>query len=42
VATEFLVRNPWQIFPFADPVSVACYIDFETAVYRGLMLKNAA
>jgi len=31
-----------QIFPFADPASVAGYIDFETAVYRGLMLKNAA
>ncbi len=31
-----------QIFPFADPVSVAGYVDFETAVYQGLMLKNAA
>lgn len=31
-----------QIFPFADPVSVAGYVDFETAVYRSLALKNAA
>ena len=31
-----------QIFPFADPVSVGGYIDFETAVYQGLMLKKAA
>ncbi len=31
-----------QILPFADPVSVAGYVDFETAVYQGLTLKNAA
>lgn len=31
-----------QIFPFADPVSVTGYVDFETAVYRGLTVKNAA
>lgn len=31
-----------QILPFADPVSVTGYIDFETAVYQGVMLKNAA
>ena len=31
-----------QILPFADPVSVSGYVDFETAVYQGLRLKNAA
>jgi methyl acetate hydrolase len=31
-----------QILPFADPVSVTGYVDFETAVYRGLTLKDAA
>lgn len=31
-----------QILPFADPVSVTGYIDFETAVYQRLTLKNAA
>lgn len=31
-----------QILPFADAVSVGGYVDFETAVYQGLRLKNAA
>ncbi len=31
-----------QILPFADPASVGGYIDFETAVYQSLALKNAA
>lgn len=31
-----------QILPFADAVSVGGYVDFETAVYQGLSLKNAA
>ena len=31
-----------QILPFADPVSVSGYVDFETAVYQGLRFKNAA
>ena len=31
-----------QIFPFADPVSVTGYIDFETAVYQSSALKKAA
>ncbi len=31
-----------QILPFVDPVSVGGYVDFETAVYQGLTLKNAA
>ncbi len=31
-----------QILPFADPVSVTGYIDFETAAYQSLALKTAA
>lgn len=31
-----------QILPFADAASVGGYIDFETAVYQGLGLRNAA
>jgi len=31
-----------QILPFADPTSVSGYIDFETAAYQSLALKNAA
>jgi methyl acetate hydrolase len=31
-----------QILPFADPASVGGYIDFETAVYQSLAVKQAA
>ena len=31
-----------QILPFADPTSVGGYLDFETAVYDGLKLRQAA
>lgn len=31
-----------QVFPFADPVSVGGYIEFETAVYQSLAVKKAA
>jgi methyl acetate hydrolase len=31
-----------QIFPFADPTSVAGFVEFETAVYQGLALQNVA
>lgn len=31
-----------QIFPFADPVSVKGYVDFETTVYQSLAFKSAA
>ena len=31
-----------QILPFADPTSVGRYLDFETAVYDGLKLRQAA
>ncbi len=31
-----------QILPFADPISVTGYIDFETAAYQSLALKVAA
>lgn len=31
-----------QFFPFADPTSVGGYLDFETAVYDGLSLRQAA
>lgn len=31
-----------QILPFADPISVTGYIDFETAAYQSLALKAAA
>ncbi len=31
-----------QILPFADPVSVSAYYEFETAVYRHLSAKRAA
>ena len=31
-----------QIFPFADPTSVAGFVEFETAVYRSLALQNVA
>jgi methyl acetate hydrolase len=31
-----------QVFPFADPVSVGGYLDFETAVYDSLSLGKAA
>jgi methyl acetate hydrolase len=31
-----------QFFPFADPTSVDGYLDFETAVYDGLSLRQAA
>jgi methyl acetate hydrolase len=31
-----------QILPFADPASVGGYLDFETAVYESLALKDAA
>ena len=29
-----------QIFPFADPVSLGGYLDFETAIYRNLIRAN--
>jgi methyl acetate hydrolase len=31
-----------QVFPFADPTSVGGYLDFETAVYDGLSLRQSA
>ncbi|WP_420342283.1 serine hydrolase domain-containing protein [Paenirhodobacter sp.] len=31
-----------QILPFGDPVSFTGYVDFETAVYRALALRQAA
>ena len=31
-----------QVFPFADPASVGGYLDFETAVYRNMEMKQAA
>jgi methyl acetate hydrolase len=31
-----------QILPFADPASVGGYLDFETAIYQGIALKQAA
>lgn len=31
-----------QIFPFADPTSVAGFVEFETAVYQSLALQNVA
>jgi methyl acetate hydrolase len=31
-----------QVFPFADPASVGGYIDFETAVYDNLSVRQAA
>jgi hypothetical protein len=30
------------VFPFADPTSVGGYLVFETAVYDGLSLRQAA
>ena len=31
-----------QLFPFADPTSVGGYLDFETAVYNALKMRQAA
>ena len=31
-----------QILPFADPVSFAGYMDFETAAYKSAVSKKAA
>jgi len=31
-----------QVFPFADPTSVGGYLDFETAVYKSLAVRQAA
>ncbi len=31
-----------QVFPFADPTSVAGFVEFETAVYQSLALQNVA
>ncbi len=31
-----------QILPFADPTSFIGYVDFETAVYRGMAMRQAA
>jgi methyl acetate hydrolase len=31
-----------QIFPFADPTSIGGYFDFETAIYKGMAVRQAA